>query len=73
MMSFFQSIFEFIVAAFHYLINIVENIIQATMVVLALPSTVQSLVGYMPPLISTCATIILSVGIIKLIIGWGNV
>lgn len=72
-MNFFQSLIDYVQAFFSYLINIIENLITAVGLLIQLPTIVNTLVGYVPPIIGTCCIVIVSVAVVKLIVGWGNV
>lgn len=71
-MNFFDSIVSFFSAVWSFITNFIESIIimlQTVNNVVALPLT---LVGMVSPVIGTCILIVAAIGILKLILGWGN-
>lgn len=70
--SFFETIIQFFEAIFQFIENIVLNTIAMIQFVIVLPSVSTTIIGYVPGIISTSIVIVLAIGIIKLLLGWGN-
>ena len=72
-MNFFDSLIEILTAIGTYLVNLVTNVIVAMEALAVLPSVAVYLQGFLPTILSTSMLIVLAIGVIKLILGWGNV
>lgn len=72
-MNFFDSLIEILTAIGTYFVNLVKNVLVAMELFAVLPSVSVYLQGFLPTILSTSMIIVLAIGVIKLILGWGNV
>lgn len=69
MFDFFNQLLGFVEVTFSFFMNVIESLIQAiTFVVTSVPF-VFALASYMPAIIASCMIIIVSIAIVKFIIG----
>lgn len=71
-MSFFESVINFFATIWQFLENIVVNTLALIRFVLTMPDILNVLNGVLPGVINTCVLLVVSIGLIKLILGWGN-
>lgn len=71
-MNFFNSIIDFIEKAWQFLLNLINSLLTATSIISYLPSFSVTLAGFVPPFIGSCILAVVAIGVIKLIVGWGN-
>lgn len=45
---------------------------QAIQIITEIPSSAFRLIPFVPAVIGSCITIVVAVGVIKLVLGWGN-
>lgn len=72
-MNFFDSLIEILTAIGTYFVNLVKNVLVAMETLAVVPSVAVYLQGFLPTILSTSMLIVLAIGVIKLILGWGNV
>ena len=72
MLNFFDSIVDFFASIWQMVINLVTGLINALVIVSSAVSLPPQLLLYVPSFIGASITIVLGVGITKLILGWGN-
>ena len=72
MLNFFDSIVDFFASIWQMVINLVTGLINALVIVSSAVSLPPQLLMYVPSFIGASITIVLGVGITKLILGWGN-
>lgn len=69
MVDFFSGIWSVISSVWNWVINIIESLIRMlNLVSYSIPGVVY-LAGFMPSVISTCVLVVLSLAIIKIIVG----
>ena len=72
MINFFESILDFLTQAYNFMSNFVVSLVNATMLVSTLPGFITTLIGFVPPIVGASLTAVLGIGIVKLVLGWGN-
>lgn len=72
MFSFFDWIVAFAENVGDYLINTINSIANILSLIVEMTSFPFRIQGFLPPVIATCILVVCSVGIAKLIVGWGN-
>ena len=72
MFSFFDTVVDFFDTIWQFFTNIITGLINAIMIVTQATSIPLRLLVYVPSFIFTAISIVLAVGVIKLIVGWGN-
>ncbi len=72
MTNFFNVILDFIRNAFTFLSNIIDSTLNAALLIANIPSFLIYLSGFVPSIIGASIMIVLAVGVVKLILGWGN-
>lgn len=73
MIAILNSILDFITTVFQWFINTIENTIAMTRLLGDVVTAPLKLYGYVPTFLGVCISVVISVGVIKLILGWGNV
>lgn len=71
-MNFFKAIQEFFDMIGMFITNVVSSLLNATMLIANLPSFCASLIGQVPAIIGASISMVLAIGVVKLILGWGN-
>lgn len=71
-MNFFKAIAEGLEMIGMFLTNIVSSLLNATLLIANLPSFTATLIGQVPAIIGASISIVLAVGVVKLVLGWGN-
>lgn len=72
MLNFFDSIVDFFASIWQMVINLVTGLINALVIVSSAVSLPTQLLLFVPSFIGASITIVLGIGITKLILGWGN-
>lgn len=72
MVNFFRSVTDFFASIWTLLSNLLSSMFQAIQIVTQVPVAGVTLIPFVPAVLGTCITIVLAVGIVKLILGWGN-
>lgn len=72
MLNFFDMIADFFSSVWQMIINIVTGLVNALLIVASSLAVPVGLLPYVPSFIAASITIVLGVGVVKLIIGWGN-
>ena len=72
MMNFFNAILDFLQNAFLFIGNIINSTLNAVLLIGNLPTFITVLIGFVPPDLGASLTVVLAVGIVKLVLGWGN-
>lgn len=71
-MNFFKAIAETLNMIGMFLTNIVSSLLNATLLIANLPSFTATLIGQVPAIIGASISIVLAIGVVKLVLGWGN-
>lgn len=71
-MNFFKAIAEALDMIGMFLTNIVSSLLNATLLIANLPSFTAILIGQVPAIIGASISIVLAIGVVKLVLGWGN-
>lgn len=72
MFNFFSSIIDFFSMVWNFISNLISGLITAISVLLSAVTLPPFLVGFVPSVISTSLLVVGSIGVLKLIVGWGN-
>lgn len=72
MLQFFESISDFLATAWEMVSNFFSSLVTAIVIVSKAAATPVLLIPYVPGIIGSCILIVVSVGVIKLLVGWGN-
>ena len=72
MFNFFSSVVEFFSVVWNFISNIISSTITAFSVIYSSLVIPQALRGFVPAFIGASIFIVSGIGIIKLILGWGN-
>lgn len=72
MMNFFNTIIDFFQNFFLFLGNVINSTLNAVLLIGNLPTFLLYLVGFVPPVIGASISVVLAVGVVKLLLGWGN-
>ena len=72
MLNFFDMIVDFFTSIWQIIVNLVSGLINAILIVFSSVEIPLKLIAFVPSFISASVTIVIAVGITKLIIGWGN-
>lgn len=70
--DFFDSIIDFFNMLWTFISNIISGIATAISVLSSAITLPPLLVGFVPSFISTSILVVGSIGVVKLIVGWGN-
>lgn len=71
-MNFFNAILDFFTNIYSFLSNMISSLLNASMLISYLPTFMVTLTGFVPSVIGASVTAVLAIGVIKLILGWGN-
>lgn len=71
-MNFFKAVQEFFDQIGMFITNVVSSLLNAVLLIGNLPSFMEVLIGFVPPIIGASLTAVLAIGIVKLVLGWGN-
>lgn len=72
MLNFFDAIVSFFNAIWQFVCNLISSTLLAIQVIsvsLAIPVW---LVGFVPAVIGSCIIVVAAIGVLKLVLGWGN-
>lgn len=72
MLQFFESIADFLATAWQMVINFFSSLVTAIDVVTNAALMPHFILFYVPSFIGSCILMVLSIGVIKLLVGWGN-
>lgn len=71
-MNFFKAISEALDMIGMFLTNVLGSLLNATLLIANLPSFTATLIGQVPAIIGASISIVLAIGVVKLVLGWGN-
>lgn len=71
-MNFFNAILDFFSNIYLFLSNMISSLLNATMLIQYIPTFLVSLLGFVPSVIGASISAVLAIGVVKLILGWGN-
>ncbi len=71
-MNFFKAIAEALDMIGMFLTNVLGSLLNATLLIANLPSFTATLIGQVPGIIGASISIVLAIGVVKLVLGWGN-
>ena len=71
-MNFFKAIAEALDMIGMFLTNVLGSLLNATLLIANLPSFTATLIGQVPAIIGASICIVLAIGVVKLVLGWGN-
>lgn len=71
-MNFFKAIAEALDMIGMFLTNVLGSLLNATLLIANLPSFTATLIGQVPAIIGASISIVLAIGVVKLVLGWGN-
>jgi len=71
-MNFFKAIAEALEMIGMFLTNVLGSLLNATLLIANLPSFTATLIGQVPAIIGASISIVLAIGVVKLVLGWGN-
>lgn len=71
-MTFFETIINFFTALFDIIDNVLTSTIFALNIVTQSVSSVLTLNVFLPAILGSCVMVVIAIGVIKLILGWGN-
>ena len=72
MFSFFSTVVDFFAMIWDFVSNLLSGMVTAMEVLAKAVTLPPLLVGFVPSIIASSMLIVGSVGMIKLIVGWGN-
>lgn len=72
MSNFFKAIAEGLSMIVQFITNMVSSLLNATLLIANLPSFTATLIGQVPAIIGASISIVLAIGVVKLVLGWGN-
>lgn len=72
MTNFFRSITDFFTSVWSLISNFCVSMFQALLLVAEVPSSAFRLIPFVPAVIGSSIAIVVAVGAVKLILGWGN-
>lgn len=72
MKEFFNAVIDFFDMIWNFLSNLVSGLVTAFSVLSSALTLPPVLVGFVPGIIGTSILVVGSIGVIKLIVGWGN-
>lgn len=72
MSNFFKAIAEGFTLIVQFITNMVSSLLNATLLIAHLPSFTTTLIGQVPAIIGASISIVLGIGVVKLVLGWGN-
>lgn len=71
-MNFFKAIAEALDMIGMFLTNVLGSLLNAILLIANLPSFTATLIGQVPAIIGASISIVLAIGVVKLVLGWGN-
>lgn len=72
MFGFFDTIVDFFDTIWQFITNFITGLINAIVIVTQSTAIPLQLLVYVPSFIFTSITIVVAIGIVKLLVGWGN-
>lgn len=72
MFKFFDSLMDFIFTIWNLVVNTISSLINAIVVVTQATTVPLQLISYVPAVIGASITLVVAIGVIKLVLGWGN-
>ena len=72
MFKFFDSLMDFIFTIWNLVVNSISSLINAIVVVTQATTVPLQLISYVPAVIGASITLVVGIGVIKLVLGWGN-
>lgn len=72
MFKFFDSFMDFITTIWNLVVNTISSLINAVVIVTQATSVPVQLLSYVPAVIGASITLVVGIGVIKLLVGWGN-
>lgn len=72
MSNFFSALVEGVRMIVLFVGNMVSSLLNATMLIANLPGFTATLLGQVPAIVGASISMVLAIGIVKLILGWGN-
>lgn len=72
MFNFFNSISEFFSMIGSLIVNWASSLFNALSVIVQVQSVPRLLTGVLPGIIGSCVWIVFGLGVVKLVLGWGN-
>lgn len=69
MAGFFGDLLGYIEIAFEFLLSLIESLLMAVTFITSSSVFNVAIVGLVPPIIGTCVTIVIAIGIAKFILG----
>lgn len=72
MFKFFDSLMDFIFTIWNLVVNTISSLINAIVVVTQATTVPLRLISYVPAVIGASITLVVAIGVIKLVLGWGN-
>ena len=72
MFKFFDSLMDFIFTLWNLVVNTISSLINAIVVVTQATTVPLQLISYVPAVIGASITLVVAIGVIKLVLGWGN-
>ena len=72
MSNFFKAIADGLTMIVQFITNMVSSLLNATLLIANLPSFTTTLIGQVPAIIGASISIVLAIGVVKLVLGWGN-
>lgn len=72
MLNFFDMIADFFTSIWQMIINLISSMTNAVLIISSACSLPVQLLAFVPGIVGASITIVFAVGIVKLILGWGN-
>ena len=72
LVDFFTAILNFCQVILNYFVNLCRSLLAAVETLAIAPSFGVYLIGFLPTLLGVSMTLVISVGVIKMLVGWGN-
>ena len=72
MLDFFDYIISFLENIGNYFNNVISTLISNFSLVINIQGFISKTLGFVPPIIASCITLVTAIAIAKLIVGWGN-
>lgn len=72
MSNFFNALLDGLKMIVQFITNTVSSLLNASLLIANLPSFCATLIGQVPAILGASITMVLAIGVVKLILGWGN-
>ncbi len=72
MFKFFDSFMDFVTTIWNLVVNTISSLINAIVIVTQASTVPLQLLAYVPSVIGASITLVVAIGIVKLLLGWGN-